>query len=65
MLNPDDVADSIIHAINAPGITTVEEFTIRRVGGDFQFYYIQLFILAGNIDDSQIYRLYNSMLFEN
>ena len=35
MLNPDDVADSIIHAINAPGITTVEEFTIRRVGGDF------------------------------
>ncbi len=35
MLDSEVVADSIIHAINAPGITTIEELTIRRVGGDF------------------------------
>ena len=47
MLNPDDVADSIIHAINAPGITTVEEFTIRRVGGDFSFIIYSYLSLQG------------------
>jgi short-subunit dehydrogenase len=35
MLDSQVVADTIIHAINAPGITTIEELTIRRVGGDF------------------------------
>ena len=35
MLNPDALADSIIHSIRAPGNLTIEEMVIRRTGGDF------------------------------
>ena len=35
MLSPYAVADSVVHAINAPGSAVIENFTIRRVEGDF------------------------------
>ena len=35
MLSPEMIADSVVHAIEAPGATVVENLTIRRVGGDF------------------------------
>ena len=35
MMDPDDVSDIIINAINAPGNCTTEEVVVRRVLGDF------------------------------
>ena len=35
MLSPEMIADSVVHAIEAPGSTVIENLTIRRVGGDF------------------------------
>jgi len=35
MLSPEMIADSVVHAIEAPGETVIENLTIRRVGGDF------------------------------
>ena len=35
MLSPEMIADSVVHAIEAPGATVIENLTIRRVGGDF------------------------------
>ena len=35
MLSPKMIADSVVHAIGAPGATVIENLTIRRVGGDF------------------------------
>lgn len=35
MLTPDDIASSIVHAINSPKNSVTEEIVIRRVGGDF------------------------------
>ncbi len=35
MLTPEAIADSVVHAIEAPDATVIENLTIRRVGGDF------------------------------
>ena len=35
MLPPEMIANSVVHAIEAPGATVIENLTIRRVGGDF------------------------------
>ena len=35
MMSPDDVADSVIHAVLAPNNVVQEEVVIRRTGGDF------------------------------
>jgi short-subunit dehydrogenase len=35
MLSPEVIADSVVHAVEAPGATVIENITIRRVGGDF------------------------------
>ena len=35
MMNSDDVAESIVHAILAPNNVVQEEVVIRRTGGDF------------------------------
>jgi 3-oxoacyl-[acyl-carrier protein] reductase len=35
MLSPEMIADSVVHAVEAPGTTVIENLTIRRVGGDF------------------------------
>ena len=35
MMSPDDVAESIVHAILAPNNVVQEEIIIRRTGGDF------------------------------
>ena len=35
MLSPEMIADSVVHAVEAPGATVIENLTIRRVGGDF------------------------------
>ena len=35
MLSPEMIAASVVHAVEAPGTTVIENLTIRRVGGDF------------------------------
>tara|TARA_B110000467_G_C18205598_1_gene414360 strand:+ start:200 stop:913 length:714 start_codon:yes stop_codon:yes gene_type:complete len=35
MLSSEMIADSVVHAVEAPGATVIENLTIRRVGGDF------------------------------
>jgi len=35
MMNPQDVSDMIVNAINSPNNCTTEEITIRRILGDF------------------------------
>ncbi|MBT5077424.1 MAG: SDR family oxidoreductase [Candidatus Marinimicrobia bacterium] len=35
MLAPEAIASSVVHAIDAPDATVIENLTIRRVGGDF------------------------------
>jgi len=35
MLSPEMIANSVVHAIEAPGATVIENLTIRRVAGDF------------------------------
>ena len=35
MIKPDDLTETIIHAINSPNNCVTEEITIRRIEGDF------------------------------
>ena len=35
MLTPEMIADSVVHAVESPGASVIEDLTIRRVGGDF------------------------------